>query len=227
MRALTGRAGGYSTGPFAGLNLGQGLGDDPRAVRRNRDRVAAAAGVGTGRLLFARQVHGTGVAVVTGPWAGAPAEADALVTRTPGLVLGVLVADCVPVLLHAPDEGVVAVAHAGRRGMVDGIVPATVAAMRALGATTLLATLGPSICARCYEVPAALRAQVAARQPVAASVTWRATPSVDVAAGVLEQLAPVCREVEQVPGCTFERHDLFSYRRERTTGRFAALVWLA
>jgi copper oxidase (laccase) domain-containing protein len=136
------------------------------------------------------------------------------------------VADCVPVLLHAPGEGVVAVAHAGRRGMVDGVVGATVAAMRGLGATALNAVVGPSICARCYAVPAALRAQVAASVPVAASVTWSGTPAVEVAGGVLEQQADHGVLVRQVPGCTAERDDLYSYRRDGVTGRFAGLTWL-
>ncbi|MFZ5872145.1 MAG: laccase domain-containing protein, partial [Actinomycetota bacterium] len=93
VRALTGRAGGVSTGPYAALNLGDHVGDDAAAVAENRRRVAAAAG---GSLVVARQVHGRGVAVVDAPWAGAPAEADALVTDRPQLLLAVLVADCVP-----------------------------------------------------------------------------------------------------------------------------------
>lgn len=231
LRALTGRAGGVSTGDFAGLNLGDRVGDDPVAVAQNRARLAARVGVEADHLLFARQVHGTGVVVVDGPWARGPSrdgppEADALVTSTPGLALGVLVADCVPVLLHAPEEGVVAVAHAGRRGMASGVVAAVVGAMRDLGATTLLGTVGPSVCGRCYEVPAAMRDEVCAARPVASSVTWHGTPSLDIAAGVLEQLAPHCRELEQVPGCTVERDDLYSFRGSGTTGRFAGVVVL-
>ena len=225
-RAFTSRHGGSSGGPWQGLNLGGHVGDDAAAVRRNRELLARRLGLTPERLMFANQVHGTTAVVVDGPWDGAPPDADALVTRTPGLALAVLVADCVPVLLHAPGEGVVAVAHAGRRGMVDGVVGATVAAMRALGATALDAVVGPSICARCYEVPATLRAQVAASMPVAASVTWRGTPAVDVAAGVLEQLAEHCQRVRQVPGCTAERDDLYSYRRDGVTGRFAGVTWL-
>jgi YfiH family protein len=230
-RAFTGTRGGVSSGDFAGLNLGDRVGDDPAAVAENRARLAARLGVEPDHLLFPRQAHGTGVVVVDGPWRDGPwghgpPEADAIVTSTPGLALGVLVADCVPVLLHAPEEGVVAVAHAGRRGMADGVVEAVVAVLRKLGATTLLATVGPSVCARCYEVPAKMRDDVSARWPVTASVTRRGTPSIDVAAGVLEQLAPHCQGLAQVPGCTVERDDLYSFRRSGTTVRFAGVVVL-
>ena len=226
-RAVTGRGGGVSAGPFATLNLGDHVGDDPAAVAANRATLAACVGVPAERLLVARQVHGTTVAVVDRPWPGPPPEADALVTSRPGLALAVLVADCVPVLLVAPGEGVVAVAHAGRRGMADGVVPSTVAAMRTLGATDLFATVGPSICARCYEVPLEMRDAVAARQPVAASVSRHGRPSLDVAAGVLEQLRGTCADVAQLPGCTAEDAGYYSFRRDGLTGRFAGLAWLA
>lgn len=223
--AFTTRDGGVSRPPYASLNLGTHVGDDPGAVAENRRRVATA--VGASDLVVAEQVHGTAVVEVTGPWSGEPPQADALVTRVPRLALGVLVADCTPVLLAAPDEGVVGVAHAGRKGMAGGVVPALLAAMRELGARTVVGRVGPSICPRCYEVPQALREQVGAQVPVARSVTRTGTPSLDVAGGVLEQLAPHCADVAQLPGCTAERDDLFSYRRDGVTGRSAGLVWLA
>lgn len=223
--AFTTRQGGVSQAPYDSLNLGGHVGDRPDAVAENRRRVAAAAGVRA--LVVATQVHGRDVVEVTGPFAGEVPEADALVTTVPGLALAVLVADCTPVLLAAPEQGVVGVAHAGRRGMADGVVPALVGAMRDLGARDLVGRLGPSICPRCYEVPAALREEVAARAPVAASVTWRGGPALDVAGGVLEQLAPHCRDLAQEPGCTAEREDLFSYRRDGATGRSAGLTWLS
>lgn len=185
-----------------------------------------AAAVGCTDLVVATQVHGTTVAEVTGPWPGPVPEADALVTRVPRLALAVLVADCTPVLLAAPRQGVVGVAHAGRRGMADGVVPALLAAMRDLGARHLIGRVGPSICPRCYEVPPELREQVAAQVPVALSVSRHGTPALDVAGGVLEQLAPHCADLEQLPGCTAERTDLFSYRRDGSTGRSAGLAWL-
>lgn len=223
--ALTSRAGGVSTGDHAGLNLGGHVGDDPAAVAENRRLLASAVGVPRENLVLAHQVHGPAVVVVEGPWRHEPPEADALVTARPSLVLAVLVADCVPVLLAAPREGIVAVAHAGRRGMAGGVVPATVEAMRDLGATEVRATLGPSICARCYEVSADVRAEVAATHPVTASVTWTGTPSLDVAAGVLDQLTRLGVQARQRPGCTAEDPDLYSYRRDGRTGRFAGLAW--
>lgn len=220
---FTSRAGGVSAAPFGTLNLGDHVGDDAADVAANRARVAASLGLDDEHVLYARQVHGTTVVQADGPWPAGPPEADALVTRTPGLALAVLVADCVPVVLTSPD-GVVGVAHAGRRGMDAGVVGAAVGAMRDLGARQVRAVLGPSICARCYEVPPQLRDDVAARHPLAASVTWSGGPALDVSAGVLEQLAD-CDSVRQLPGCTAERADLFSYRRDGVTGRFAGLAW--
>jgi polyphenol oxidase len=224
--AVTDRTGGTSAQPYASLNLGGAVGDDPQAVAGNRARVAAAIGLAPDRLLFARQVHGAGVLRVDGPWAGSqPPEADALVTREPGLALAVLVADCTPVLLADPRAGVVGVAHAGRRGLVAGVVPALVAALRELGAETILARVGPSICGRCYEVPVAMRAEVAAVAPEACAVSRHGNPALDVAAGVVAQLAPHCWDLEWLDGCSVESADLYSYRRDRVTGRYAGIAW--
>ena len=176
---------------------------------------------------MARQVHGREVVVVDRPFEGEPPEADALVTRTPGLALAVLVADCTPVVVAAPAEGVVGVAHAGRAGLARGVALALVDAMRDLGAGELVARVGPSICPRCYEVPLELREEVAAVVPEARSVSRSGTPALDVAGGVLAQLAPHVAALRQLPGCTAEDPDLFSYRRDGRTGRSAGLAWLA
>ena len=231
---LPGPAGGpgavlaLTAAPGPASNLGDHVGDDPGAVAGARAGVAAALGLPGPHVLYARQVHGRGVAVATGPWPAGPPEADAIVTDRPGLALAVLVADCVPVLLADPVAGVVGVAHAGRRGMDEGVVGAALAAMRDLGASGVRAVLGPSVCGRCYEVPAALRAEVAARHPVTASVTWTATPALDVAAGVLEQLAAEGVPARQLPGCTVESLDLGSVRRSGPGApRWAGLVHLA
>src|SRR5690349_19422720 len=113
-RVVTDRRGGRSVSPYDTFNLGDHVGDDPAAVAANRARVARELGVGEDRLVWMQQVHGTGVAVVDGPQDGAVAATDALVTATRGLVLAVLVADCVPVLLADHERGVVAAVHAGR-----------------------------------------------------------------------------------------------------------------
>jgi polyphenol oxidase len=225
--AVTDRLGGVSAGPFAELNLGGLVGDKPAHVLENRRRVAAAAGRPADRVVFMHQVHGADVVVIDEPWpAGAP-EVDALVTRSRGLVLAVLVADCVPVLLADPAAGVVAVVHAGRPGLVAGVVPATVAAMRDQGAAQITARLGPSVCGGCYEVPDWMRDEVAAVVPAARATTFLGTPAVDVAAGVAAQLHAAGVGAARVPGCTVEDPALYSYRRDRTTGRFAGLAWLA
>jgi polyphenol oxidase len=223
---VTDRHGGASSAPFGGLNLGGHVGDDPQTVQSNRAVVADALGVLPDHLVFAEQVHGDRVVQVDGPWIGPPPRCDAMVTTRRDLALTVVVADCVPVLLAAPAEGVVGVAHAGRAGMLTGVVERLVEAMRDLGARTILGRLGPSVCARCYPVGQQLRDEVAGVRPVSSSVSWHGEPALDVSAGVLEQLRPLCSDVEQVRGCTVERDDLFSYRRDGRTGRFAGAVRL-
>ncbi|MGZ3428856.1 MAG: polyphenol oxidase family protein, partial [Polyangia bacterium] len=150
------RRGGVSTGRYATLNVGGKWGDDPEHVAHNRRRLAAAGGFDLSRLYTARQVHGARVALVvegTLPERVAETEADVVVTAQPGAVVGVYTADCVPILV-ADDEGRVAAAHAGWRGTVAGVAAAAVEALVSIGARRerLRAALGPSICARCFEV---------------------------------------------------------------------------
>ncbi|MFH9073349.1 peptidoglycan editing factor PgeF [Streptomyces alboflavus] len=229
--AFTDRWGGVSAVPYEELNLGGAVGDDPEAVRHNRAAVAKNLGIDPARVVWMNQVHGRDVAVVDGPWADReeiPAV-DAVVTARRGVALAVLTADCTPVLLADPVAGVAAAAHAGRPGMVAGVVPAAVEAMVALGARPdrIVARTGPAVCGRCYEVPADMRADVAAVEPAAYAETSWGTPAVDVTAGVHAQLDRLgVRDREQSPVCTRESGDHFSYRRDRTTGRLAGYVWL-
>ncbi|WP_244223955.1 peptidoglycan editing factor PgeF [Streptomyces tirandamycinicus] len=228
--AFTDRWGGVSAAPYDELNLGGAVGDDPVAVRANRELAARRLGVDPALVVWMNQVHGREVAVVEGPWTGEDVPAaDAVVTARRGLPLAVLTADCTPVLLADPVAGVVGAAHAGRPGMVAGVVPAAVEAMVALGAepSRITARTGPGVCGRCYEVPAAMRAEVAAAEPAAWAETGWGTPAVDVAAGVHAQLAALgVRDRIASPVCTLESGDHFSYRRDRTTGRLAGYVWL-
>ncbi|MFJ4422036.1 peptidoglycan editing factor PgeF [Streptomyces bobili] len=228
--AFTDRWGGVSAAPYEELNLGGAVGDDPGAVRTNRESAAKSLGLEAGRVVWMNQVHGVGVTVVDGPWGERPVpEADAIVTTERGLALAVLTADCTPVLLADPVAGVVAAAHAGRPGMVAGIVPAAVRAMVGLGAepSRIVARTGPAVCGRCYEVPETMRAEVAAVEPAAHAETSWGTPAVDVTAGVHAQLDRLgVHDREQSPVCTRESKDHFSYRRDRTTGRLAGYVWL-
>ena len=226
--AFTTREGGSSAAPFDSLNLGGHVGDAAQAVESNRAAVAESVGVPRDRLLFMKQCHGTEVRAVDGPWGpdGVP-PVDGLVSATPGVALAALVADCTPVLLADAQAGVVAAVHAGRPGMMAGIVHVAVARMRELGARDLTAVVGPSVCGRCYEVPADLRAEAAAVVPESATVSWTGTPAIDVAAGVVAQLRANAVAVQWVPGCTREDPRRFSYRRDGLTGRFAGVVVLA
>jgi YfiH family protein len=228
-RVVTDRRGGRSRSPYDSFNLGDHVGDDPADVAANRSRVARELQVPEDRLVWMTQVHGTGVAVVDGPQQGPVPGTDALVTATPGLVLCVLVADCVPVLLADHETGVVAAVHAGREGLRQGVIPAALSAMASLGARArhVSALLGPAVCGACYEVPAQMQADVARVAPPAAVRTRHGTPGLDLRAGVEDVLRKAgIPEVVQDPRCTVEDASLFSHRRDGVTGRQAGIVWL-
>jgi polyphenol oxidase len=228
--AFSDRRGGVSPAPYGELNLADHVGDDPAVVDKNRRLAAEALGSDPDRVVYMNQVHGTDVAVARGPWPdGRVPSVDATVTDRPGVVLAVMVADCTPLLLADPVAGVVAAAHAGRLGLAAGVVPATIAAMRELGAqpARMVAYTGPAVCGACYEVPEAMRADVASKVPAAWATTRQGTPAVDVPAGVWEQLAEAgVTEGRRSPVCAMESAEHFSYRREGVTGRFAGFVWL-
>jgi len=149
------RDGGVSSGIYASLNGGTGSRDDPEHVRENRARMAAALGVAPGRLLTLYQVHSPDVVTVNAPWPPeARPRADALVTRTAGLAIGVSSADCSPLLFADAQARVIGAAHAGWRGAFTGVIEATLAAMEALGAERrrICVALGPLIRQDAYEV---------------------------------------------------------------------------
>jgi len=148
------RRGGASSGVFAGLNCGVGSSDQAEIVAINRARVAAAMDVPLDHLITVHQVHSADVAIVTGPLVGDNPKADAMVSATPGVALGVLTADCQPVLFGDAEAGVIGAAHAGWRGARDGVLQATVAAMEGLGADRrrIHAVIGPTISQANYEV---------------------------------------------------------------------------
>lgn len=223
--AFTDRAGGVSAGSFASLNLAVLTHDDPAAVQDNLRRVMTAfTGDPEAPLARMLQVHGDRVAVVRAPTQELP-EADGMVTDVPGLTLMVLVADCLPVLLADPDRRVVGVAHAGRAGVRQGVVTAVAAQMRDVGAEELTAWIGPHVCGACYEVPDAMRSEVAEAVPEAWAETSWGTPSLDLGAAVTTQLEQAGVVVVDAARCSRESDDLYSYRRDGDgAGRMAGLV---
>ena len=221
--AFTDVAGGVSTGGWSSLNLAGHVGDDADAVATNRARVADALELPASALNFMAQVHGADVAVL--PCDPAP-SADAQIGADFGQALVVLVADCTPVLLYATDRPLVAAVHAGRPGMVAGVVPNTVQKMRSLGAADLRAVVGPAVCGRCYEVPDEMRSVAAQQFPASHAVSWSGTAAIDVAGGVVSQLHDLGVPLDWVPGCTREEQNLFSHRRDHGAGRFAGVVAL-
>jgi YfiH family protein len=166
-----GRRGGVSTGVAASLNVGLGAGDEPAAVAENR-RIATDAVLPGGRLVSVYQVHSARCVTVGEPWdVAARPEADALVTDRPGLVLGIVTADCAPVLFADAAAGVIGAAHAGWKGALGGVTEATLAAMEALGArrSAIAAAIGPTIAQASYEVDEAFAERFLADDPANAA----------------------------------------------------------
>ncbi len=224
---ITDRVGGVSAAPFDTLNLAAHVGDDPEAVATNRRHLAALAEVPSDRLVVLAAVSGGPVAVVEHADPGEVTGVEALVTTQPDLALAVIAADCVPVLLADDRAGVVAVAHAGRRGVAARITSQALDAMLGLGARPeyLVAWVGPAICGRCYEVGDDVAREVTAVAPAAASTTSWGTTALDLPAAVAAELAAAgVADVTRDPRCTAEDPLLFSYRRDGRTGRQACLI---
>ncbi|MBF6426778.1 peptidoglycan editing factor PgeF [Nocardia cyriacigeorgica] len=228
-RVVTTRAGGFSAAPYDSFNLGDHVGDDPQAVRRNRDRLAETIGLPPQRLVWMEQIHGRTVEIVDGPRAEPVPATDALVTTVPGLALVVVTADCVPILLSDDEAGVIAAVHAGRIGARIGIVPRVLDAMVSVGARVdrIGAFLGPAASGRQYEVPAEMRADVERHLPGSATTTERGTPGLDLRAGLRRQLTTAgVGAVAVDPRCTIEDKTLFSHRRGAPTGRLGGVIWM-
>ena len=227
---VTTRAGGVSTGPYATLDLARHVGDHSHYVATNRAILQRRVGA---PVVYVNQVHGARVATVPNESGEVPAldgqDADAIVTDRSGVGLAVMVADCLPVLLADARARVVGAAHAGRRGLTAGVLPATVAAMHTLGARpgAIRVYVGPAICGRCYEVGHQVQSEVGAVVPEAVCPTARGTAGLDLAAGAVAQLtASGVRSVEVAGVCTVEDARFYSYRRDGVTGRFAGVVLL-
>jgi len=234
----TTRLGGVSHSPYddglgkggGGLNLGLHVGDDPLAVAENRKRLATLL---PSEPVWLDQVHGT--TVVDAAEARGLPQADASFSTEPGLVCAIMTADCLPVLLCDRQGAVVGAAHAGWRGLAAGVLENTVAAMRAVGDAHISAWLGPAIGPHRFEVGKDVREAFADLDPEA-DAAFRAKDGPSGQSGKfladLYQLARIklAREgVTQVYGggrCTHDEAMFYSYRRDRTTGRMASLIWI-
>jgi YfiH family protein len=217
------RQGGVSTGPYASLNCSLSGADDQAAVLENRGRVARTLGVTPERLVGLHPIHSAAVVTVTAAWApGEGPRADGMVTATPGIALGVITADCGPVLFADRAAGVVGAAHAGWRGAVSGILEAVVAAMAALGAEPgrIAAVIGPCIRQPSYEVAADMRDAVLAHDAADARFFQAGRPErwqFDLAGYCAARLrAAGVGSVSVTPGDTAAEPDRFFSHRRRT-----------
>lgn len=233
-----GRRGGVSTGELASLNCGLGSGDDPALIAENRRRVADAVLSG-GTITGVYQIHGNRCVVVddTSDLAARP-EADALATRTPGIILGILTADCVPVLFADRDAGVIGAAHAGWKGALAGVTDATLTAMESLGANraNIAAAIGPCIARASYEVDDGFVQRFTADDPANERFFAAGQPGhamFDIAAYVAARVAAagVTRIAIGGQDTYAEAEDYFSYRRachkgENSYGRQLSVIGL-
>ncbi|MEZ5773811.1 MAG: peptidoglycan editing factor PgeF [Hyphomicrobiaceae bacterium] len=227
------RAGGVSEGIYASLNCGPGSKDEAAHVATNRARVAAhLGGRGPDHLVTPWQVHSAIAVVAEGPWQGERPKADGIVTRVRGLAVGVLTADCAPVLFADGEAGVVGAAHAGWRGAIGGVIEATVAAMEDIGArrARIVAALGPAIGPAAYEVGPDFESELLAkdagyrrylvRPDASAGSAAEARAHFDLPSFVLDRLGALgLGRVSSAHRCTYENESLFfSYRRTTHRG---------
>ena len=228
---LTTRQGGVSSGAYASLNLGAHVGDDPVAVAANRECLAAMlAAKSAGAPVWLNQVHGTRIISAASVVGATPPEADGSFSRIPQVVCAVMTADCLPVLFCDASGTVVAAAHAGWRGLLAGVLEASIVAMRVPG-EELIAYMGPAIGPQAFEVGDEVRAAFVAADAGAAQAFRPATEGkwlADIYGLARQRLAR--KGLTRVYGgthCTLtEAERFFSYRRDGQTGRMASLIWL-
>lgn len=216
------RAGGASTGIYAGLNCGPGSDDAPEAVAANRAAVAET--LGAAELLTLHQAHSADVVTIAAPWSGPRPKADAMATKTPGLALGALTADCAPVLFEDREAGIVAAAHAGWRGALKGVTDRTIDAMETLGAerSRIRAVIGPTIAQRAYEVGPEFMDEFMDDDPDNARFFAGGAGDrvhFDLPSYLLARLRAAGAEARWTGHCTFsDPAKFFSYRRSQKTG---------
>jgi hypothetical protein len=217
-----GRQGGVSRGLFSSLNCGYGSGDDPASVRENRTRAASWIGAREEALVNVYQIHSAEAVEVTAPWSRAQApKADAMATKMPGVALGVLTADCAPVLFADAKAGVIGTAHAGWKGAIDGVLASAVALMERLGAerANIRAAIGPCISQAAYEVGPEFYARFVAHAadnaryfvPSSRAGHWQ----FDLRGYVTAQLQALgLGSIKAFGACTYEHEEqYFSFRR--------------
>jgi hypothetical protein len=213
------RHGGLSQGEFGSLNFGDHVGDTALAVENNRKILKNL--LSQVSPIFMNQVHGNEVIEVDSN-SNSPVTADALITRQAGLPLAVLCADCLPILIKG--SKIVGAIHAGRRGILNGIIAETISRMRALGGDNLVATIGPAICSRCYEVDLPMYLDAISHDAELATNTE--THCLDLKRAARSQLSFQGVEVSDIEICTAHDSNFFSYRRDGITGRNVGVIVL-
>jgi YfiH family protein len=238
LHGFMGRRGGKSVGPYAGLNVSYRVGDDAKIVSQNVCDLKLAIGIHDGRVVTMRQVHGDGIVEVTDANVKEAGEADAMITAKPGVFLGVLTADCVPILVVAPDHRLAAAVHAGWRGTVAGLAAKAVRYLLdnyKVAPGSLQAALGPSIGPCCYEVGDDVVESARERWgKLAEAAIERSGAKARLDLGQLNQAilaeagVPADRIFKLGPCTSCAADEFFSYRRERReTGRQMSLIgWL-
>jgi YfiH family protein len=240
---ITNRHGGFSQPPFNSLNLGLHVGDDPATVQKNRNALKAVL---PNEPIWLNQVHGTQVIDADASKESKdackdPPSADASVTTTPGRVLAIMTADCLPVLLASRDGKVVGAAHAGWRGLAAGVIEQTLALMRSKQAlqtqtdaeaqSEILAYLGPAIGPHAFEVGSEVRDIFMAQNPASAACFEQLQEKGKYLADIygLACLRLNALGIECIEGggeCTLQNPDYFSYRRDQQTGRMGSFIWI-
>lgn len=214
------RTGGVSEGIYRGLNAGSGSGDRPDRVAENRRRVAQSLGTLPGNIVTVHQVHSADAVIVDTPYAGERPKADAMAASRPGLALGVLTADCGPVLFADPEARVVGAAHAGWKGALGGVLESTIAAMERLGARRerIVAVLGPTISQANYEVGPEFRDRFVAAEPDTDTYFVASRKGgkhmFDLQSYIIARLGRAGVASSAIGRCTYaEEEQFYSYRR--------------
>jgi len=238
LHGFLGRKGGKSTGPYAGLNVSYRVGDDNKIVSQNVCDMKLAVGIHDGRIVTMKQVHGDQIAEVSDPKMKEAGECDGMITDHPGIFLGVLTADCVPILLLAPKQRKVAAVHAGWRGTLAGIAAKAVTTFTekyAIPSSEIQAAVGPAIDRCCYEVGNEVVQPMVERWGAAAEACidrGHSKPHLDLRSlnrAILERAGLSAKNIHQLGPCTkCAEEDYFSYRRAGAeTGRQISFIgWI-